>query len=313
MGAAAVQAAVKSGVEEALKAQDAQLPAWALSQAAASKWTVGEVAGDAQKQADLYTRLNWIATAIDHVSDHAAGYEYSVKSRQGEDETDIPNHPFEMLLHDPNPLQSRFEFLRDLYAYYKMTGNGVLWLNRASENEPPAEMWVMPSHLVKPVPDGNLYLKGYVFDTGQGAPIPLETWEVCHIKTFSPLNPFWGLSAVQQLYTIGRGDLAQQAWNTNLFDKENAKIPGALAFHSMIQNADWNRLKSEAADKNLWTEKEYGDFELIVDWRFSRKPEPKKVPLILLSGGYGMNDDGSRKMVEIPDAGDSGREQKPVV
>ncbi len=64
--------------------------------------------------------------------------------------------------------------------------------------------------------------------------------------------------------------------------------------------------KSEAKDKNLWTEKEYGDFELIVDWRFTRKPETKSVPVILASGDYAIHDDGSRKMIGVPDAGDSG-------
>jgi len=64
--------------------------------------------------------------------------------------------------------------------------------------------------------------------------------------------------------------------------------------------------KSEATDKNLWTEKEYGDFMLIADWRFTRKPELKQVPFILSNGAYATNDDGSRKTVEAPDAGDSG-------
>ena len=64
--------------------------------------------------------------------------------------------------------------------------------------------------------------------------------------------------------------------------------------------------KSEATDKNLWTQKEYGDFMLIADWRFTRKPELKQVPFILSNGAYATNDDGSRKTVEAPDAGDSG-------
>ena len=67
--------------------------------------------------------------------------------------------------------------------------------------------------------------------------------------------------------------------------------------------------KSEAEPrnaKNLWSEKEYGDFVLICDWRFSGKPVKKKVPVILPSGEYAKNKDGSRKMVEVLDAGDSG-------
>ncbi|MBI2927985.1 MAG: DUF1080 domain-containing protein [Verrucomicrobia bacterium] len=64
--------------------------------------------------------------------------------------------------------------------------------------------------------------------------------------------------------------------------------------------------QSEATDKNLWTAMEYGNFVFIVDWRFTRKPEPKKLPVLLPDGGYALNADGSQKLVEVADAGDSG-------
>lgn len=67
--------------------------------------------------------------------------------------------------------------------------------------------------------------------------------------------------------------------------------------------------KSEAEErnnKNLWSAKEYTDFELIVDWRFTGKPERKKRAVILPNGDYATNPDGTRKEVEVPDAGDSG-------
>ena len=34
--------------------------------------------------------------------------------------------------------------------------------------------------------------------------------------------------------------------------------------------------KSEAKDKDLWTEKEYGDFLMVVDWRLPDKPVSRK-------------------------------------
>jgi hypothetical protein len=63
--------------------------------------------------------------------------------------------------------------------------------------------------------------------------------------------------------------------------------------------------KSEAKDKNLWTEKEYGDFVLICDWRLTAKPQKVRRPVILPTGEYAM-EDGKPKEVEVPDAGDSG-------
>jgi hypothetical protein len=64
--------------------------------------------------------------------------------------------------------------------------------------------------------------------------------------------------------------------------------------------------KSQTADKHLWTEKEFGDFVLIADWRFTRKPEMKQVPVILANGDYALNEDGTQKTTAVPDAGDSG-------
>jgi len=65
--------------------------------------------------------------------------------------------------------------------------------------------------------------------------------------------------------------------------------------------------KSEAkGDKNLWTEKEYKDFILKVDWRFSGPPHPQPVPLVLPDGSDAKNPDGTTKMVTIAYPGDSG-------
>jgi hypothetical protein len=63
---------------------------------------------------------------------------------------------------------------------------------------------------------------------------------------------------------------------------------------------------SEARDKHLWTAKEYGDFELICDWRLTGKPVKRKHPVILPSGDEATDAAGKVKEVEVEDAGDSG-------
>jgi hypothetical protein len=64
--------------------------------------------------------------------------------------------------------------------------------------------------------------------------------------------------------------------------------------------------QSEAADKNLWTEKEYGDFVLVCDWRWTRKPQPKPLPVILPNGEQAVDEAGEPKTEVVPDAGDGG-------
>jgi len=63
---------------------------------------------------------------------------------------------------------------------------------------------------------------------------------------------------------------------------------------------------AEAKEKHLWTEKEYGDFEMVVDWRFPAKPTKKKYPVVLPNGDDKTDEKGEVVMKEVDDAGNSG-------
>jgi len=57
---------------------------------------------------------------------------------------------------------------------------------------------------------------------------------------------------------------------------------------------------------DLWSEKSYRDFELIVDWRLAKKPQPRALPTFTADGLYARDASGQLITKEIPDAGDSG-------
>jgi len=63
---------------------------------------------------------------------------------------------------------------------------------------------------------------------------------------------------------------------------------------------------SEAEDKHLWTEASYGDFVMICDWRWTRAPEPRQMPVILATGEEAVDADGNPRTQPMPYAGDSG-------
>ncbi len=58
--------------------------------------------------------------------------------------------------------------------------------------------------------------------------------------------------------------------------------------------------KATAKEPNLWSEKEYKDFEMIADWRFPGTPKKMKWARTLPSG------DDTDELIEVDDAGDSG-------
>ena len=64
--------------------------------------------------------------------------------------------------------------------------------------------------------------------------------------------------------------------------------------------------KSQAKDKDLWSEKTYSDFVLVADWRLPAKPLPRSRPTFTADGLYLRDDKGQILRKEILDAGDSG-------
>ncbi len=64
--------------------------------------------------------------------------------------------------------------------------------------------------------------------------------------------------------------------------------------------------KAEGEDKHLWTEKSYGNFILMVDWRQPMEPFVDNVPVILPDGSTLKDEKGKEITIPVKDAGDSG-------
>jgi 3-keto-disaccharide hydrolase len=69
---------------------------------------------------------------------------------------------------------------------------------------------------------------------------------------------------------------------------------------------DYDASSEAAGDKNLWTEKEYGDFVLRAEWRFKETPYTNpNVPIIRWDGTHKKGPDGKEIKIAVPDS-DSG-------
>ncbi len=236
------------GEVEALKAASQRFERWQLETAGAERYTLPDpsVYGN---QADLYRKLSWVLLAVDLTAAAGALTPFEVKRVvAGKEPKDIPFHDFEMLLNRPNPMDSRYEFLYATIAFFKLTGNAYWWLNKKDENSPPDEMWVIPSHMIRPVPDENLYLRGYLYDPGNGMEILLEPHEIVHFKRFNPFSRFVGMSAIEAIALVANGDLGMQDWNTRLFKENNARLPGVMTFEQMIADPTWAKIKEDTRE-----------------------------------------------------------------
>ena len=193
-------------------------------------------------QANLYRQVPAISAVSDLIMNELKVINYNVKKVEGEKKVDIPNHPFEMLLRRPNPEDSRSEFIAQSAFYRVIPGNCYWWLNKASEKAPPDEIWIIPPHMIAPVPDEKMYLKGYELDPGDGTKIFLDLWEIVHFKRPNPFNRFVGLSVIEALAVTAMGDIEARKWNTELFGQNNARLPGIIAFADQMTRPDRERM-----------------------------------------------------------------------
>lgn len=219
-------------------------PDWLLAMAGAQKWAMPDYTL-ADNQAKAYEAISWINTALQIVGNMCALQKFNVYTLEGEKRIAQDNHPLELLLQTPNPNMSRFELLYATIAYRKLCGTAYWWLNRSDADDEPDEIWLVPTNRLKPIPDENLYIKGYVYDPGDGQYQTLPPWQIVSFKNFHPRNEFVGLSDIEAIAITAEGDQKMASWNTNFFADDNAKFPGVLAFEQHIAKPAWDRIKKD--------------------------------------------------------------------
>lgn len=98
---------------------------------------------------------------------------------------------------------------------------------------------------------------------------------------------------------------------TSLFNGKNLdgwKVPEGDDGHWRVVDGviDYDAQSEAPSDKNLWSEKEYGDFILRVDWRIKETPYLNpRVPIIKPDGTHKRNAQGEEIRMVVPDS-DSG-------
>lgn len=177
------------------------------------------------------------------------------KGQEGKEADELPGALTE-LLNRPNPYQGQDAFLTLIRAYYKVTGNAFIWLNRgdtdmvqddiltplddeAHSKMPVLEMYVLPSNMMIIVPDpDNMYgVYGYILESN--ARIPIRKVDIIHWKDIN-LNfdlvsrcHLRGYSALQAGFkTLEQNNSATDA-AVRMYQNGGAK--GALVNKTMAQ------------------------------------------------------------------------------
>jgi hypothetical protein len=123
-------------------------------------------------------------------------------------------------------------------------------------------------------------------------------------------STLYALASILFLLAAHAGDNAPPAGFAALFNGKDLAgwtVPAGDNNHWKAANGviDYDG-KSEAQEKHLWSEKEFGNFTVQLDWRWSGKPYKIKHPLVQPDGSYKLDDKKFVVYEELDEAGDSG-------
>ncbi len=186
-------------------------------------------------------------------------------------ETDLPaervyDHPFLKLWRQPNLWDSQFEFLESTVATLLLNGNaywhwddgerprnlgdGTLRIMRGKQ--PPRALWQLRPDRVRPQPDKEKWLKGYLYQTDNHK-ILFDPDVVRHYKFFHPLRDYQGLSPIEPANYASVADIAAQRSNWAMFNN-GVRLSGVIE-----SDRDKIDLNEQALMQKMFNEQYAGD------------------------------------------------------
>jgi HK97 family phage portal protein len=125
------------------------------------------------------------------------------KKMENGNRTQISDHAALSLLSKPNKMETKMDFFEKLYSYKLISGNCYIMAIFASgDHSPPSSLNIIRPDKVSVLTDKYDEVCGYKIQNGkEGKSFYInsitETCPILHIKSFHPLNEYYGLSSIE--------------------------------------------------------------------------------------------------------------------
>jgi len=159
----------------------------------------------------------------------------------------VEKHPFLDLLHNPNPFMPESDLLDSLYSYLMIAGN--VYLETVLLGNLPRELYVLRPDRMKVQVNIKGYPEQYIYCVGgieqiYRMPNPGKQMTILHLKTFNPLNDYYGLSPIEPAAKAIDTHNAAGAYNAALL-QNMGRPSGAL----MVEGSEDNQLTTDQFER----------------------------------------------------------------
>jgi len=195
-----------------------------------------------------YRAVNQVARAV-----------ASVSWRAFQGQRSLAAHPVLALLARPNPTMARSEFFEAVTGYFLIAGNSYVEAVAAGGVGVPRELWPLRPDRMKVIAGKTGLAQGYVYSLG-GAE---QRWDadpvtgrsaILHLKTFHPLDDWYGLSPAEPAAAAIDQRNESDKWNMALL-QNGARPSGALVYEpkgadaANLSDEQFARLKEEVTSQ----------------------------------------------------------------
>jgi HK97 family phage portal protein len=194
--------------------------------------------------------------AIDEVAKSVASVPWKEFEKKGDSSDIVQDSPINDLLSRPNPQESFNALILSLISYLVMSGNG--FLQRISPDTGPNKGEIRELHSLRPdrfkfLTDSQGKLKAYQHTLGTEVttwpvdPLTMQS-DILHLKTFHPLDDWWGAAPTESAAREIDTSNAATQWNKALLD--NQARPGMVfSLIGAIGEDSFGQLERQLRDK----------------------------------------------------------------
>ena len=175
------------------------------------------------------------------ITQNAASVPWTLSQGKGHHKIKLHEHPLLSLLTRPNPMQGGTELLESLFGFFLIAGNGYLEVVGPKGSEP-AELWSLRPDRIRIVPGKGGVPSAYRYTAG-GQNLDFEVdpmtgrAQVLHIKSFHPLDDWYGMSPLEAAaFSIDQHNAAG-IWNAALL-QQSGRPSGALVYKPSSGSSD---------------------------------------------------------------------------
>ncbi|MEV6181343.1 phage portal protein [Streptomyces sp. NPDC052015] len=181
-------------------------------------------------QLDAMGSVSTLFAIVNRTAKAEAGVEWKLyrkaKSGKKEDRVEVTAHAALDLWNRPNPYYTQSEFVEAGAQHKQLTGEQWWVIARHESVNLPLELWPVRPDRMRPVPDPEHFLSGYMYTGPDGQEIALRKEDVIFIRTPHPTDPYRGIGPVQALLTDLDAVRYSAEWNRNFF--LNSAEPGGI-------------------------------------------------------------------------------------